>query len=87
MASDLTDVTAVELNSFNTISVYPIPARDEIVVKGMKDIKSFSIVNILGSIVRTVDVTKDEMRVNISDLSEGIYIILTPDSSIKFVKK
>jgi len=79
--------TNVELNSLDMISVYPVPAVDEIVIRGMNSVESFNIINIIGTVVRTVEVTGDEMRVNISDLDEGIYMIHTSNSSIKFVKK
>jgi hypothetical protein len=81
------EATSVVLRSSGTISVYPVPARDEIVVKGMKNHQTIDIVNILGSKVRTVEVTNDEMRINISDLNEGVYMILSEGSSIRFVKR
>lgn len=88
MAADLMiDYTSVALNSITSISVYPVPASDELVVKGLGNSKSFVITNILGSTVKTVNVTSDEMRVNITNLEAGIYMILTNNSAIRFIKK
>jgi hypothetical protein len=81
------EVNSVALNSLHAISVYPVPAVDEIVVKGMNNSETIDIVNILGSKIRTVVVTGDEMRINISDLSEGVYMILSERSSVRFVKR
>ena len=81
------DNTGLRNITAGTISIFPVPAVNNIIVKGLANIQSFDIINILGSRVKSVKVTSDEMTVNISDLDAGIYMIRTSEFAVRFVKK
>ncbi len=75
----------VEKNNLDAIRVYPVPANSEITISGLSG--TAKIINLLGSTVKTVEITSDKMQVDISDLNEGIYLISSGEVILKFVKK
>lgn len=81
------DNTGIPNTAAVKLSVYPVPVGSEMIVTGLDNVKSFEIINLLGSIVRKVEVTGDEMRINVSDLDSGIYMIRTTESTLRFIKK
>ncbi len=78
--------TGVNLNTISTLSVYPIPATNVLFVEGLENSESLSIIDITGKVVQSEQVTNNKMKINISGLDTGIYIIRTDDSIQKFVK-
>ena len=80
-----------------TLSVYPNPAEDRIVVCGLKANADYRVVvqNSLGSVVcpewQVCSNLLGECEISIADLSTGIYFILLKDDSgymkAKFVKR
>lgn len=81
------DNTGVANAISNKLSLYPVPATDVLNIKGINGIKSLDIVNILGRVVKTINVESESMRINISDLSEGVYFIRAAEYTYRFIKK
>ncbi|MFK5981315.1 MAG: T9SS type A sorting domain-containing protein [Flavobacteriaceae bacterium] len=64
-------------NLLETISLYPNPTRDVIYIDNSSnlDLKSISIYDMNGRLIKQVEATgSDNQRINISDLSPGIYL-------------
>lgn len=71
------------------ISIYPVPAENEINIKSMNAIKSAEILNIKGQVIRNYK--GDINKINVSNLAKGIYFIriktLDKVEAIKFQKR
>ncbi|OEK08416.1 hypothetical protein A8C32_02920 [Flavivirga aquatica] len=79
--------TPLEINDFNKntiISIFPNPSSGIITINSSITTDTYKIVNILGNIVKEV---KAEGKLNISDLTNGIYFLVTDKGMAKFVKK
>jgi hypothetical protein len=77
-------------NKFNSISVYPNPASDILYIKTSRELNRASFYNSLGQQVKTIN--KPENHLNISGLSEGVYILQITDKEgieyrARFIKK
>ena len=71
--------------------IYPVPAKDEIVISG--DLIKFNILTIVDNAGRFVkelnSLSGPQLKVDISNLSMGVYFITSQDKSVikKFVKQ
>ncbi|NVN95379.1 MAG: M20/M25/M40 family metallo-hydrolase [Bacteroidetes bacterium] len=86
-----TKINETKSNNFDIIA-YPNPASDYLVVEGIGLKKlSFTIYNIVGQVVITVNLDNNSSKINIASLNAGIYFIKinTADKSktIKFIKR
>jgi hypothetical protein len=71
----LTKPDAIFVISDNNINIYPNPANNNLFVENMENISNVSIVNVLGKVVKTISVTGENIVINISDLTNGMYFI------------
>lgn len=67
-----------------SISVYPVPAYNELYINGISGSKEVRIVDLLGKIV---SIQQTVGKVNISGLNKGIYLLSVDNKMIKFVKE
>lgn len=68
--------SVLEEYSLAEMEVYPNPASDEVRVSGVGGCKELLLVDRLGSEVRRVAVQSDQVRIDVGDLSSGVYFIL-----------
>lgn len=61
----------------NNFEIYPVPASDVIYIKTNKDFlhANYFITNQLGQIVLSGKISNEDYPINISDISEGVYVI------------
>ncbi|MCU7613296.1 M1 family aminopeptidase [Chryseobacterium sp. GMJ5] len=85
--------TVAQDNSLSTsdvtkeeFSVYPIPAKNELNVRGISKSTEFAIYSADGRLVEN-GVFQPQLPINISELVPGIYIFKINDKNIKFSKK
>lgn len=71
------NVSSASINEEGTINfkVYPNPAQLQIVVSSNDDIKTITVVNIMGKQIIELEATDNETTINTSDLANGIYIV------------
>lgn len=76
------DPATASLNE-NTIEVnlYPNPATEFITVAADKEIKSIQIVSLNGAVLKTFNATGGEIKVDVSDLAAGQYVIVVGTDS------
>ena len=70
------DVMSIEDNIIEAFSVYPNPTTDVLNIKSTQDIDNVTVFNLLGQSVASF--SKNEITnssVNLSDLSEGLYLV------------
>lgn len=74
---EVTIMVATSLNEihFGSFNLYPNPARDHVFINGIEDIKNIRIFNQAGQALKLIDVTGINRKIDISDLSTGLYII------------
>lgn len=71
----------------NSVKIYPNPANDVVhIVRNTKTNASLAVINTLGQVVLTKELTKESESINISELQSGIYF-LNIDGSIKKIIK
>ena len=58
-----------------TISIYPNPAKDRVVIDGI-EIAEVQVYNALGQLVKTV---RDANEINVADLPQGVYLLRVAD--------
>ncbi|HPT11195.1 MAG TPA: pectinesterase family protein [Bacteroidales bacterium] len=83
--------TGIEKVNENEISVYPNPVANELYVSGVDKNASISIYNSLGILIIKKAASSEPERIDLSDLSRGIYIIKVDDlkatKTRKFIKR
>lgn len=67
------------------IEIYPVPAKDFIVIRGLKN-DSLRIMNYLSQTVYSSFEKSDECQINISELPNGIYFVEISDVIYPFIK-
>jgi len=72
----------------NNIEIYPNPTKGEITVNSDVIIEKIEISNISGTIVRTIQVNNYNFKTDISELSNGVYLLkLISDTGEIYVEK
>ncbi|MDB3906113.1 fasciclin domain-containing protein [Crocinitomicaceae bacterium] len=71
------DPATASLNE-NTIEVnlYPNPATEFITVAADKEIESITVVSLSGAVLKTINVTSEEMNIDVTDLASGQYLLV-----------
>jgi fibronectin type 3 domain-containing protein len=86
---EVTVMVATSLNEihFASFNLYPNPARDHVFIDGMEDIKNIRIFNQAGQTIKLIGVTGINRKIDISDLSTGLYVITIETSNGKISKR
>jgi hypothetical protein len=74
-------VTGVDNVIDQTINIFPNPGDDQVTLSSNKDLQRICIYDIMGREIKEIKINlqKENIRVNISDLSCGIYIVSSID--------
>ena len=72
--------------------IYPIPAKDEVIIKGdLSNIKAIQILDNSSRVLREISLknNQSQLRINISNLSKGVYFITSKNKNVikKFIKQ
>ena len=84
MVESLTDV---DKNIVPLVKLYPNPAKDQLIVESTIIWANITVFNLLGEKVKSISTPDDFIKVDISDLVEGTYIVEFSSSADKLVKK
>ncbi|MFC0876473.1 FG-GAP-like repeat-containing protein [Saccharicrinis sp. FJH2] len=66
----------------NQIIMYPNPATDYILIEGLNTKSEITIRNISGASISSFEYEENQTKINISDLTKGIYLIEIKENSI-----
>ncbi|MBR6758662.1 MAG: T9SS type A sorting domain-containing protein [Bacteroidaceae bacterium] len=83
--SDVTSVNTVEVRE--QISLFPNPVQEYLNITGCTPGCDIYIVSIDGKVVLTHHVNGDNATISVADLQKGYYLLQTPHSTLKFIKK
>ena len=70
-----------------SLSVYPNPAADRVMVSGIEGDGTAVLYDMRGSVVATFAVNGNETRLDLSGLTSGVYMLRVADSVVKIVKE
>ena len=79
------EVTGIDENSKNVLSVYPNPANDIVRIEGLENDAEVSVYNSIGALVKTVETV--DGTIGVSELPSGLYLIRCGETTLQFVKK
>jgi hypothetical protein len=80
------EITAIPDPTNTGISIYPVPALQQLTILGLATVNRLDILDITGKILRHIQITSDEMSLDISDLQAGVYFLRTESETLKFLK-
>ena len=90
LAFDFVFVEALNVTDFDTSSIFsPSPVNDELTIEGLlNNVEQVSVFNLLGNRVKTARVdNKASLRLDVSTLSSGIYIVKMIGINSSYSKK
>lgn len=82
--------TGIEENATLEIALYPNPATDILNITSSETISEIEIVNVMGQVVKRIEVNADSVACDVEDLKAGVYVVRihgTVVSQRKFIKK
>ncbi len=71
------EVESLEETKYN---VYPNPVKDVLTVTG-ENMRQVNVYNSLGQLVKSIDCNADEVKVNVNDMQNGMYIVNVIDNN------
>lgn len=76
--------TSVTIENGSLISIYPNPVIDFIYVNGAEENSKYSIYTIVGNVIK-----KNELvgKIDVTDLTAGVYLLEVGGTKVKFIKK
>ncbi len=74
-AAAFTWVGAVEQTNFTEITLFPNPATDILNITSSETISEIEIVNVMGQVVRRIEVNSDNAVCDVEDLKAGVYVV------------
>jgi hypothetical protein len=67
--------------------VYPNPTKGTFTVKSASKFQSMQILNIAGQVIRTIQVTKNETVIDLSDVENGVYFLNAESDGVTINKR
>ena len=88
ITQNVSECTGVKGNKLNNVSVYPNPTSGEItVVLNNSDVKTVQVMDITGRIISTSTSSLEAVKVNLANVSNGIYYVkIQSGTSVEVVK-
>ena len=91
-AAAFTWAGAVEQTNFSEIAIFPNPATSILNITSSETISEIEIVNVMGQLVRRIEVNSDNAVCNVEDLRSGVYVVRIRTASAtlsqrKFIKE
>jgi hypothetical protein len=71
----------------DNISIYPVPAKNDLTITSDKPISKIKIINVIGKTVVENIANSNKVNINTSDLSNGVYFVSIEIGANKTVKK
>jgi len=73
---EIPDCAGVEENSIeNEMELYPNPVGNTLNIISSETISEIEIVNVMGQVVKRIEVNRDNVTCNVEDLTSGVYVV------------
>lgn len=69
------------------LQLFPNPVVATLNISGCKDGMNINVLSLDGRVVKSVVTEQQGTSIDVSDLAPGYYLLQSPDSTIKFIKK
>ena len=69
------------------LTIFPVPAEDEIFIKGLIPIQEIEVIDITGKILQKLVMDEETESVSVYELSPGIYFLKAGHQTGIFIKK
>ncbi len=84
MSTTITSVDNTETES--ALKLYPNPVSDRLTIESNNETGSAHIINMLGKVVETVQLSNTSTSIDVSHYQAGMYFIVIDSSKYKFIK-
>ena len=93
--SDCVPITTIGIGERNTIqnfSIYPNPSNDLLTITGNPGSYRVDVIDLTGSVIITTEMTTDRFQLDVSNLSQGVYLLKVTEKEsgitkvLKFLK-
>ena len=84
---DYKDITGIEDNFANNVSIYPNPAKDRLYIETESEIEDIVVFDIYGRRQQTTVNGQQTLSIDISNLNTGIYFIIITTANGNIVKR
>ena len=71
----LIDVTSVDENAQQIVSIYPNPVNDKLIIEAQETISNVEIYNLTGALVVSQECNSKKVEMEVSELQSGVYFI------------
>lgn len=72
---------------YNSITAYPNPVKDILTVSYSQKMDTIEVYNLVGQLVKSIKPSSEEVKINLSDLSSGAYLVrISSNSTFKTFK-
>ena len=72
---NLINPVVIEEQGFDDVKVFPNPATDILNITSSEPISEIEIVNVMGQVVRRIEVNSDNAVCDVEDLNAGVYMV------------
>ena len=73
--ASFTSLTDIEENSVSEIALFPNPANDILNITSSETISEIEIVNVMGQVVKRIEVNADNAVCDVNELKAGVYMV------------
>jgi len=84
--SDMTRIVSVRVEGNELVRIFPNPAADFIVVESGNALNRVDVFNSAGKLVQTAQTGEKSIRLNVSNLPKGLYVVSVDGRELKIVK-
>ena len=74
------------IKAVENVNIYPNPASENIIIEGLQ-IGQVEIINLQGQVVKNIDILDPKTDIDISKLTDGVYMIKVKMEDGIFVRK
>ena len=87
--SDCVPITTIGIRERNTIQnfrIYPNPSFDYLTITGSLGTYSINVIDLTGRVIITTDMTTDSLQLDVSSLTQGVYLLRVIDKENGFTE-
>jgi hypothetical protein len=81
------DAGKIENKEMSSVFVYPNPVREYLTISGTEKNEKISLLDMNGTILRTVFSKESSTEIDVSSLQKGVYLLQVGYKTIKFIKQ